>query len=110
MLSSSHGESEQDRPTDFTEAVYRRLADDHLFFGIFRRPASSSFTSVQRLSVALCLLLTWMLANLMFYGRGNAGVQIETLGYVFSVTEIVIGVQSALIAFLPPLVIVQFFK
>ncbi|KAL8618843.1 hypothetical protein ACOMHN_000850 [Nucella lapillus] len=40
----------------------------HIWIGIALKPPYSPFTRVQRLTCALCLLMTTMLSSLMFYG------------------------------------------
>ncbi|ESO90834.1 hypothetical protein LOTGIDRAFT_73776, partial [Lottia gigantea] len=42
--------------------------DGHLWASIFSKPITSNFTRCQRLTCALSLLITYMLANLMFLG------------------------------------------
>lgn len=44
------------------------LRDGHIWFSVFSRPLSSNFSRLQRSSCCLCLLLTSMVANAMFYG------------------------------------------
>ena len=43
------------------------LTDGHLWFSIVSRPLRSNFTRIQRVSCCLCLLLSTMLSNAMFY-------------------------------------------
>ena len=57
----------------FVNKAKRDLSDAHLWFSIYARPPRSTFSRCQRLSVAMSLLFTHMLANLMFYGRQPAG-------------------------------------
>ena len=52
----------------FVNKARRDLTDAHLWFSIYGRPPRSSFNRCQRLSVAISLLFTHMVANLMFYG------------------------------------------
>ena len=51
----------------FAKTLRKNLYDGHIWFSIFTRPASSTFTRCQRLAVVLSLLLSTMLANAMFY-------------------------------------------
>ncbi|XP_067929649.1 uncharacterized protein [Watersipora subatra] len=48
------------------------LADDHLWFSVFTRPAKSRFTRVQRVSCCLLLLLLSMLTSAMFYEKSKS--------------------------------------
>ncbi|XP_064609577.1 polycystin family receptor for egg jelly-like [Liolophura sinensis] len=87
------------------------MRDQHLWFSIFAKPLQSPFTRTQRLSCALVLLLTAMLTNLMFYGipTDNVEDQFAVQGLVFSVTSIMIGLETALIMFPINFVLVQLF-
>lgn len=46
----------------------RDFSDGHLWYSVIRRPASSTFTSVQRVSCCFSLSLCTMLTSIMFYG------------------------------------------
>ena len=52
----------------FTNHARQQFADTHIWFSVYARPPQSSFTRCQRLSVAVSLLFSVMLANIMFYG------------------------------------------
>ena len=52
----------------FQQSTRKNLSDGHLWFSVVARPAASRFTRLQRVASCLCLLLTSMLANAMFYG------------------------------------------
>ena len=56
----------------FAKTLRKNLYDGHIWFSIFTRPASSTFTTCQRLAVVLSLLLSTMLANAMFYTGGKS--------------------------------------
>lgn len=87
------------------------LRDGHIWLSIFSKPASSMFTRVQRLTCCLTLLLTTMLTNIMFYGipTDNPEDQVTAGGFRFSLSQIVIGIESSLIMFPVNLLIVQLF-
>lgn len=51
----------------FLAKTARDLTDGHLWFSIVSRPPRSNFTRMQRVSCCLCLLLSTMLSNAMFY-------------------------------------------
>ena len=61
----------------FINKARRDLSDAHLWFSIYGRPPRSSFSRCQRLSVAMSLLFTHMLANVMFYGTMPPGAPAE---------------------------------
>ena len=67
--------------------------DSHLWFSVASRQAQSNFTSVQRLSCCLALLMTYMLANIMFYGVDSEPGEAEMDVGFFSMswTEMRIG-------------------
>nr|CAD7413531.1 unnamed protein product [Timema poppensis] len=48
--------------------AYITMREEHIWLRIFTRHPRSNFTRVQRVSVATCILMTCMLANIMFYG------------------------------------------
>ncbi|XP_078664667.1 polycystin-1-like protein 2 [Branchiostoma floridae x Branchiostoma belcheri] len=94
-----------------TKAVFA-LQDDHLWFSILARPARSRFTRVQRLTCCVSVLLCQMLTNIIFYGTSDESSGADMSVGVFRITwkELVIGVESALIAFPINFVIVALFK
>jgi len=51
-----------------SQTASKNMSDGHLWFSIVARPPQSRFTRLQRVSCCLCLLMTSMLANAMFYG------------------------------------------
>ena len=65
----------------------------HLWFSVASRQTLSNFTSVQRLSCCLALLMTYMLANIMFYGVDSEPGEAEMDVGFFSMswTEMRIG-------------------
>ena len=87
------------------------LRDGHLWVSIFSKPAKSTFTRVQRLTCALSLLLTTMLTNIMFYGipTDDAEDQVTAGEITFSLSAIIIGIESSLIMFPINLMILQLF-
>ena len=57
----------------FTNHSMNKLSDSHIWFSIYARPPTSPFTRCQRLSVAMSLLFSVMVANAMFYGAVPPG-------------------------------------
>lgn len=87
------------------------LGDGHLWLSVVTRPPASPFTRVQRATCCLCVLLTAMVTNAMFYQFGEESKDSFKLGpLVISVTQIIIGIQSSLIVVPINLLIVFFFK
>ncbi|XP_062612733.1 polycystin-1-like protein 2, partial [Saccostrea cucullata] len=89
----------------------RDLRDSHLWLSIASKPSYSTFTRVQRLSCALCLLLMTMLTSLMFHGIPTDDPADQAkVGYLtVSLSDLVIGVQSGLIMFPVNILIIQLF-
>ncbi|CAF3243380.1 unnamed protein product [Rotaria sp. Silwood2] len=50
-----------------SKKAYQTISDSHLWFSIFSRPPSNTFTRVQRCSCCFVLLFTSMLLNIMYY-------------------------------------------
>lgn len=89
----------------------RDLRESHLWLSIASKPSYSSFTRVQRLSCALCLLLMTMLTSLMFHGipTDDPADQAQVGRLTLSLSDLVIGVQSGLIMFPVNILIIQLF-
>ena len=99
----------------FVNATRKNLLDGHLWLSVFTRPPKSTFTRVQRLSCCLSLILSTMLANLMFYQVGaddNSGADqsIHIGPFIFSVQQIMIGVQSSFVVLPVNMIIVSIFR
>ena len=45
------------------------MKDTHMYFSTYAHRLDSNFTTVQRVSCCLSLFMTYMLSNIMFYGR-----------------------------------------
>lgn len=99
----------------FVNATRKNLLDGHLWLSVFTRPPKSTFTRVQRLSCCLSLILTTMLANLMFYQAGaddtsTSDQSIHIGPFIFSVRQIMIGVQSSFVVLPVNMIIVSIFR
>lgn len=99
----------------FVNATRKKLLDGHLWLSVFTRPPKSTFTRVQRLSCCLSLILSTMLANLMFYQVGaddssTASQSINLGPFIFSVKQIMIGVQSSFVVLPVNMIIVSIFR
>lgn len=94
----------------FTRAS-KSLSDSHLWLSVVTRPPHSPFTRAQRLSCCVCVLLTAMLAGAMFYQFGEKQEDTHKFGPLrFSLNQLVIGVQSALIVVPLNLLIATIFR
>lgn len=99
----------------FVNATRKNLLDGHLWLSVFTRPPKSTFTRVQRLSCCLSLILKTMLANLMFYQAGaddtsTSDQSIHIGPFIFSVRQIMIGVQSSFLVLPVNMIIVSIFR
>lgn len=88
------------------------FADRHLFLSIFARPPQNPFTRCQRLTCMLSIILVSLVTNAMFYRSKKTNdpnsVQIGPLE--LSLTQIIIGVQSGLIALPVNIITVMIFR
>ncbi|CAH1239179.1 PKDREJ [Branchiostoma lanceolatum] len=114
-------QAEPDEMTKFQNLFFAKSArdmnDDHVWFSVLGRPARSPFTRVQRLSCCLTLMYCTMLANIMFFGRGDdfdPPAPIRFAGMVIkppiSLPELMISIQSAAIILPVNLIIVFLFR
>ncbi|KAK3597481.1 hypothetical protein CHS0354_041902 [Potamilus streckersoni] len=88
------------------------MRNSHLWISIFSKTTRDSFTHVQRLTCALSLLLSNMLANIMFFGIPTDQPEHQlnvTKGITVSLSSILIGIESSLIIFPINTLILQFF-
>ncbi|XP_013390791.1 polycystic kidney disease protein 1-like 2 [Lingula anatina] len=88
------------------------MREKHLWVSVFSCPPNCPFTRTQRLTCALTLLLTTMLTNIMFYGipTDDPEDQYQVADFQFSLSDIIIGIESGMLMFPVNLVIVQLFR
>ncbi|XP_072169256.1 polycystin-1-like protein 2 [Diadema setosum] len=96
----------------FTSRTVRDLRDGHLWLSVLTRPKHSNFTCLQRVSCCLSLLMCSMMTSIMFYGiPSDPADQVMDFGsFRITVKEIIIGIESSVIAFPINLLIVQIFR
>ncbi|XP_041454654.1 polycystic kidney disease protein 1-like 2 [Lytechinus variegatus] len=96
----------------FTARTVRDLRDGHLWLSVLMRPKHSNFTCLQRAFCCLSLLMCSMMTSIMFYGIPNDPAdQVMDFGtFRITIKEIIIGIESSLIAFPINLLIVQIFR
>ena len=95
----------------FFTRVSKSLGDGHLWLSVVTRPPHSPFTRVQRLSCCICVLLCAMLAGAMFYQFGEKQEDTVKFGPLrFSLKQLLIGVQSAVVVVPLNLLIVAIFR
>ncbi|XP_041370581.1 polycystic kidney disease protein 1-like 2 isoform X2 [Gigantopelta aegis] len=81
----------------FSQTMSQGVRNEHLLLSIFVKMPANLFTRKQRLTCALCLVVLIMLANIMYHGipRDDREVQIDFGPFQFSLVNLVIGIQSA---------------
>ena len=96
----------------FWQKTKHNLADGHLWFSIFQRPARSNFTRVQRLTCCLTLLFTTMVVSLAWYQTDTNPTPNELkMGPVsLSLTGVYIGIMSGIMTFPINFIIVLIFR
>ncbi|KAI3387632.1 hypothetical protein SNEBB_002249, partial [Seison nebaliae] len=98
----------------FTKKASRSMSDGHLWFSVFARPPTSTFTRVQRLTCCFTLLFLTMLMNIMYYDIQKDNKQSQsglTVGpFHLTPTQIGIGVISSIIIIVPSMILVALFR
>ena len=96
----------------FRTKTSKDMFDGHLWISVVGKPSKSTFTRVQRLTCCMSLLFSTMITNAMFYNIGNepdnSTVRLGPL--TFSVKQVMIGVQSSLIALPLNIIVLQIFR
>lgn len=95
----------------WTKAKYS-LADGHLWFSIFKRPAKSNFTRIQRLTCCLSLLFATMCTSIAFYNadEGSNPKEYGVGPVTITPTGLYIGIVSGLMSLPINLLIVALFR
>ena len=89
----------------------RGFSDGHIWLSVVTKPPRSKFSRVQRASCCLCILLSAMLANALFYRTDKEPDPTLQIGPLkFSWRQIMVGIESALIITPVNLMIMTFFK
>lgn len=97
----------------FQTEARKNLSDGHIWFSVIKRPPRSNFTRVQRLSCCLCIMLTTMLANAMFYQNdpSSSGAGVLKVGPMsFSLQQLSIAITSSLVVLPVNLFVVWIFR
>ncbi|XP_066299013.1 polycystin-1-like protein 2 [Branchiostoma lanceolatum] len=103
--------------TLFADRTAKDLRDGHIWYSVYGRPASSPFTRTQRVSCCLSIIMCTMLANIMFFGRGDDFAQpepVKIFGFDVQIPiswpQILIGLQSAAVVFPINAIIIWIFR
>ena len=89
----------------------KSFTEGHLWLSVVTKPPKSKFTRVQRATCCLCVLMSAMLVNAMFYRTDKvADLAIQIGPLKFSWRQIIVGLESALIVTPINLLILTFFK
>ena len=99
----------------FSDVFQRRSADgitdNHLWISVVAKSPASRFTRVQRATCCLSFLFAVMITNAMFYNLSNKAEKTIQIGPLqFSWRQVIVGMQSSLIAVPINLLIVQMFR
>ena len=98
-----------------SKKAYHKLSDEHLWYSIFSRPASTRFTRVQRCTCCFVLLFLSMFLNIMWYdltsqSSTSTSSSLSSGSFQISPQQVVIGIIVELLALIPSLIVVQFFR
>ena len=89
----------------------KEFCDGHLWLSVVTKSPVSTFTRVQRSTCCLCLLMSTMLLNAMFYRNDiEADPTIQVGPLTFSWRQVVVGVESVIIVSPINLLIIALFK
>ena len=95
----------------FYSRASKKLADGHLWISVFARSPQSPFTRTQRFSCCLSVFFLAMVTNAMFYNFGEEPKDKFQVGPLsMSLSQVKIGIQSALIALPVNILIVTIFR
>lgn len=95
----------------FTSAASYCMAERHLWFSIFNRPAHNRFTRVQRLTCCVTLLYTFMWVHVMWYGLLKQKNDVnQDVAFSFSWEEVVVSIVSNFTLFPISLGLIYLFK
>ena len=87
------------------------ITDRHLWLSVLCRLPNSSFTRVQRASCCVCILLTVLVVNTMFYTSEKEQAHTIQIGVLaISLRQIIVGIQSSVIVVPLNLLIVSMFR
>ncbi|KAI3380764.1 hypothetical protein SNEBB_003260 [Seison nebaliae] len=98
----------------FTKKASRSMSDGHLWFSVFARPATSTFTRVQRLTCCFTLLFLTMVMNIMYYdiqkddSASNSGLSVGP--FHLTPSQIGVGVITSIIIIVPSMILVELFR
>ncbi|XP_023221750.1 uncharacterized protein LOC111623410 [Centruroides sculpturatus] len=96
----------------FSKVFIYQFRDHHIWFSLFFSSPSSDFTRCQRVTCLLNILLASMLASIMFYGIdvSDPRDQLEIRYFKFSLSEMIIGIQSSVLAFFVGIIMAGIFR
>jgi len=96
----------------FRTKTSKDIFDGHLWISVVAKPSKSGFTRVQRLTCCMSILFSAMITNAMFYNIGNTpdNSTVSVGPLTFSLRQVIIGVQSSLIALPLNIIVLQIFR
>jgi hypothetical protein len=101
--------------TDFNYLFWTKakkdLTDGHIWISVFKRPAKSKFSRVQRLTCCLLLLYSSMLSSLMFFGSEPENPTMIKMGPIqISLYTVQVGIIAGLVVVPVNVLIVFLFR
>ena len=96
----------------FRTKTSKDIFDGHLWISTVAKPSKSTFTRVQRLTCCMSILFSAMITNAMFYNIGNTpdNSTVSVGPLTLSLRQVIIGVQSSLIALPLNIIVLQIFR
>lgn len=95
----------------FWSKAKTNLTDSHIWFSVFKRPAKSNFTRVQRLTCCLSLIFCSMCASIAWYGTAADSSEEVKVGPVgISLAGVYIGIVSSAMTLPINILIVMIFR
>ncbi|KAK3717327.1 hypothetical protein QZH41_011561, partial [Actinostola sp. cb2023] len=96
----------------FASEARKNFSDSHLWLSVYYRPPNSTFTRVQRITCCICILLSTMLANALFYQTGGNTPNTEVVigPFRLSTQQISIAITSSLVVLPINLIIMTIFR
>jgi hypothetical protein len=76
------------------------MSEGHLWFSIFSRPPSNTFTRVQRCTCCFVLLFTAMLLNILYYDQAAEAKASNTTGSSLSFGPLYITPEQVCLTFM----------
>ncbi|CAH1402726.1 unnamed protein product [Nezara viridula] len=91
------------------ENFFVNLRELHLWISIFVRHPKTAYTRLQRLTVAMCVIIVTMLLAIMFYGAAE-NIAADDPTYSLTTREMVVAIECLLISLPVSIIVANLFK